>query len=424
MGTWYIDSNLNQGYPTWTDFISAPTGWTDTGNVPLNKLAWRIRSGINEGYPFLGYWFDSSSGQQGGEMELGGNQTNYPNGFTNANRGTLYNSMNERNMDSGGTTQYITYTNTMLANALAGMAFALTENELYNLSQKFRDPSFINDSTKMGMVEKVYGANIYDSVLMCKAYPFEIGNSQMTEFVWAYGIYQLSDISKHRCTNFLRRFNMGGISLEISQAWEIENVDYSLYLPYAGTFPIDVRNAEEMTLELDVDLLTGAGEYTLRQNGQITNCWKCVMGYDIPICSYRGQAAQNGFGFVTNMIGQGAKLAATALGGPVAGAVVGGVADVASNMFESHNTVSAPKMGGLSGSASYPRPRLIAKIPKMFKDGEGYPEIIGENRSCKYTQLRSCSGFTQCQNYKCDVIVATTEEKQEIESLMNAGVFL
>jgi hypothetical protein len=416
MGTWYIDSNLNQGYPTWTDFITAPTGWTDTGDVPLNKLAWRIRSGVNEGYPFLGYWFDSSSGQQGGEMEIGGSQTNYPNGFSNGNYEHVRSRLNNTAMTPY--TNYMTDVNNQMALAFSDKAFVVNETVLHNMISALNDTS-IYDNAKKELMQSVFGSNVYDGIVMCRAFPFSLTYSATTSTPALFGLFTLGVTGIPSCTKFVEHFYMGIQGAEATQAWEFENIEWSIYLPYAGTFPLDIRSNEPLQLYLDVDLINNVGEYTLLQNGQVVNCWKCIIGYDIPINLTRGATMSNAFGMVTNTVGRGLGLLTTAVAGPVAGAVVGGGIH-----GTEHYNVSAPKVGSLSGCASYPKPRLIGRIPKVHKDAFGYPELIGLNRSCGYLQLRSCSGFTQCQNYKCDVIVATTEEKQEIESLMNAGVFL
>ena len=60
----------------------------------------------------------------------------------------------------------------------------------------------------------------------------------------------------------------------------------------------------------------------------------------------------------------------------------------------------------------------------MFRNGVGYEETLGANRSSAYVMLSDCSGYIKCENYKTDIIVATDTEKAEIERLMNEGVFI
>ena len=107
----------------------------------------------------------------------------------------------------------------------------------------------------------------------------------------------------------------------------------------------------------------------------------------------------------------------------VAGVAANVASNVANNMV-GHFDVSAPSIGGNVGLSNYPFTRVIAKIPKMFNEGYGYHETQGANRSTTYVNLSTCSGFVQCRNYKSDIIIATEDEKKEIENLMNAGVFL
>lgn len=53
---WFINADINDGYPTNTDFISSvPTGWTNTNTIGLPANLWRISANVNEGYPFT-WW--------------------------------------------------------------------------------------------------------------------------------------------------------------------------------------------------------------------------------------------------------------------------------------------------------------------------------------------------------------------------------
>ena len=53
---WFINPDINDGYPTNTDFLSEmPTGWTNTENVGLPANLWRITPNVNNGYPYT-WW--------------------------------------------------------------------------------------------------------------------------------------------------------------------------------------------------------------------------------------------------------------------------------------------------------------------------------------------------------------------------------
>ena len=106
------------------------------------------------------------------------------------------------------------------------------------------------------------------------------------------------------------------------------------------------------------------------------------------------------------------------MGGSIVGQAIGGM------LPTEHYAMNTPSVGGIVSFNSYGNVRVIAKVPKMFRRGNGYEETLGANRSAAYTMISDCSGFIQCKNYKTDIIVATDTEKAEIEKLMNEGVFI
>ena len=434
--SWYIDATLNEGYPTNTDFIPAHVGWTDTNSIPLPELAWRIRADANEGYPFIGYFFTSHSGQQGGGMDIGGSQTNYPNGFTYGNKGALVNGLSPNGMSPNA--DLVSAVNTVYRQANQGKILALGAGEMKILVEFLHKPSNFNDTAKMEMVYKLFGASVFDSIITCRMYPMALPDDpNYTYPLTLYGLYPVNaggssdPMQVDGCYELVKQYGMGYVDPPMQQAWEIERPDYMIYLPYSGIHTLDLRSTERLWLYLTIDFMTGQSVYQLYQgtstNMDIIGTWPAQVGWDFPINSIEKQLGSNLYNGSIDFASQ----AFGALAGAV-GAFVPGVAQAAKSVTDTaglfsngkHCNLTAVAPGGLCSSYDYPYPRIIIKIPKMFKDADGYPEIMGLNRSCTYTGLNTCSGFTRCENYKCDVIVATTEEKREIESLMNAGVFL
>lgn len=434
--SWYIDASLNEGYPTNTDFIPAHVGWTDTDTIPLPKLAWRIRADANEGYPFLGYFFTSHSGQQGGEMDIGGSQTNYPNGFTYGNKNALVNGLSATGMSAN--TDLVSVVNTVYRQANQGKILALGAGEMRILVEFFHTPSNFNDTAKMEMTYKLFGASVYDSIITCRMYPMALPEDpNYTYPLTLYGLYPVSAggdsvaMQVDGCYEIVKRYGMGYIDPPMEQAWEIERPDFMIYLPYSGIHTLDLRSTERLWLYLTIDFMTGQSVYQLYQgtndNMDIIGTWPAQVGWEYPINSIQGQLSSNLYNGSIDFASQAFGAVAGAVGAFVPGVAQGAkaVTDTA-GLFSNgkHCNLTAVAPGGLCSSYDYPYPRIIIKIPKMFKNADGYPEIMGLNRSCTYAQLDTCSGFTVCSNYKCDVITATTEEKLRIESLMNAGVFL
>lgn len=424
---WFIDSTVNEGYPSNTGF---PESYPATWSSPYNPRTWRIMAGVNDGYPFLGVWFDVSP-EGSGDMDIGGSQTNYPNGFTTSDTGGIDDQFNDDDM--GFNTDIVDTVNLNLNTALSGKMFCLTSSQLYSIISKMNDTSLISAADRQ-IIQEIFGANVFQGIMICKQYPFSLaGELTPTAHPELFGILPLypTDGAFYKPLGPIYHAYMGDIDLNIFQAWEVEGIDYSIYLPYAGVFPVDVRSGERISVDLFVDLFTGSAEYYIKQNGQITDIHRTTIGMDFPLNFSQGEISANGFGWglstVTRLASPLLKSAATGLGGSVAGAVAGGILSGAADMGQALSgkfAMSAPQIGGSTGFASHPFTRVIAKIPKMFNGGYGYKETLGENRSTTYTTLSTCSGFVQCKNYKSDIIVATEEEKKEIEMLMNQGVFI
>lgn len=428
MAAWFIDPTKNEGYPmldVWPP--EWQTNFTSTDDIRYPDYMWRIEAGINEDYPWIYPWFKKSSSDSG-DMEHGGSQTNYPDGFTYSDDGGLNDQFNDDIMPEN--TDLLNDTVQSVVRALSGKMFYLSNLDIQNLIHAMNNVSFW-DAAKQSILANVYGANIYDGIQLCKMYPFALqitGSTYVMDTPVIYGIYELQDsedMPLQFCSNpkIIQAFEMGNISPNVMQAWELEKTQFSIYLPFAGEFPITIYDGSQLDLKLYVDVLSGVGEYVLRQNGQIVNSFKCQIGIDFPIRTADGAVMSNMFGSVVNTVTPILTTAAT-VAFPEAAGAFSAVGNSAGSLVGNTVTPSAPQIGGLASYHSYPRARLIARIPKMFNGGYGYSQTRGLNRSTTYVRLNSCSGYTKTMNYKCDVIVATTEEKNEIENLLNAGVFL
>jgi len=429
--SWYIDSNYNEGYPYNTEmpsnFINSYTHNVD--GVYYNIYSWRISPGYNEGYPFtwanlgvlLGWWHDgrplgSYEGDSDSGMTIGGSQSNYPNGFHDSNRGGIRDQMDNKSMDYGG--NKVTTVGSSVFGGLSGRIFVVNPGELNTIVNFLNTGLSTLEQTK---VQLLYGSSVYDAFLVAKAYPMELpmivqGAAKVFGDINLPGTYCAAN-GVVMCLDFEY------VDLNIKQAWEIEHVDYSIYLPYAGTFPLDIRGPHRIAAKCYVDLYTGVGEYYVFVDNQLQGVHKCQIGADIPLNFNQGIMSANMASFVTSTVSKGLPLVGAAAGGAVGGAV-GGIAAGTLGSLTNHQQVSDPQVGALTSVYCYPYARVIAKIPKMFNDGYGFAETQGESRKTAYVRLDSCSGYIKTLNYKCDVIIATTEEKQEIERLLDAGVFL
>lgn len=428
MANWIIDPSKNEGYPSLT--VWAPewvTGWTANDTIRYPDLMWRIKAGVNDDYPWIYPWFKQES-SDGGDMEIGGAQTNYPNGFSYFDNGGLDDQFNDDDMSDN--TALIDTINSEVLAALTGKMIALTPADFSAVTGFLNNPD--SDAiADANIIQALFGANVYDGILMCKCYPFNVGaltsRTVKPSIFGKFKLYNPDDANSayYPPIGVILTFDMGNISPNVLQAWELENTAFYLYMPYAGTFPIDIRSGENISLKLHIDILSGVGQYILKQNGQITGMYKIQVGFDMPVNLSQGQLNSNFVGFVSNQVSRGLSSVAGVAGAvnPVAGGVVGAIGEVVQTMAQ-HFDITSPSVGGNAGNAAYPYPRVIAKIPKMFNGGYGYKETQGVNRSTTYERLENCTGFVRCINYKTDIITATQEEKDEIERLLNEGVFL
>lgn len=427
---WFIDSDINNGYPaldTWRE--SWQTSWT-SGVIGYPVYMWRIQTGVNNGYPWIYPWFKSSSTDTG-EMVIGGSQSNYPSGLTGSNLGGIENDFNSNTM-FGGSSLGGNLANNALTLALSGRAFVLSGTTLSTILSKFNDRTMFSAS-EAEYISRMYGANVFDSILSCKVFPFDIsalryigGSGSIIDTptdVKAFGssFYVLAENVNTLGSNYGYYF-FPTITVTPLQAWEVENIDFSIYLPMAGVFPLDLRGACDVDIQLMVDLIGGTGEYYVYIDQQLIGTYRVLLGADVPVNNNQGRMQGN---MLTNVVSSFGK-SLSAVGGAVMGGSVGAMIGLGASMImpTEHYAMSTPSVGGIASMQCASFPRIVAKIPKMFRDGYGYKQTLGMNRSTTYVSLNECSGYVKCKNYKTDIIVATDTEKLEIERLMNDGVFI
>lgn len=428
---WFIREGFNNGYPalnSWRE--SWQTDWSTNGDIRYPDYIWRIKQGINGDYPWVYPWFKQSSTDTG-EMVIGGSISNYPSGFTGSNLGGIENDFNSNSMFGGGSGGG-NLANNALKNSLAGRAFVLSGTTLSAILDKFNDRTMFTAS-EAEYISRIYGANVFDSILSCKVFPFDIsalryigGSSSIIDTpadVKAFGspFYVLAQNVNTLGSNYGYYF-FPTITVTPLQAWEIENIDFSIYLPMAGVFPLDLRGACNVDVQLMVDLLGGTGEYYVYLDEQLIGTYRVLLGADVPINNNQGRMQAN---MLTNVVSSFSK-SLGAISGAVMGGGVGAMVGLGTSMLTptEHYAMNTPSVGGVASMQCNPFPRIVAKIPKMFRDGFGYKQTLGMNRSTTYVRLNECSGFIKCKNYKTDIIVATDTEKTEIERLMNEGVFV
>ena len=429
--SWFIDSDINNGYPWNDDFPQEfRTDFYSGSDVQLPYGAWRIKAGVNKGYPWLYWWFkeDVSTGDN---MEIGGRQTNYPDGFSPSGLSRIAFDGNGQSFNSNPSLGvFLANAANLYATGPGGIAWVLN---------KYRSGvNDLADSIRVS-ISQLLGANIMDSIILCKMYPFNIPSAAAStnQIDTCCGLFIISgsDSPLHTLSNTTVLLDFGYINPGISQGWEIESIDWSIYLPYCGEFPIDLRSNEGIQLYCLVDVISGNCEYylLLKKNdnhpGDIIFSTSGKMGTDFPVNLNSARLASNLQGWKNTAVGKGLELGGGMLGGGMLSAIAGATLKETGSVMEkltTHSTFVAPSLGGGVCFGAPEKARIIGRRPTLQYSAVGFPELLGLRYGYMVDKVSDLGEgkYSEFENYKCDIIVATTEEKAEIESLMNSGVFV
>lgn len=445
--SWFIETNVNEGYPYNTDF---PDDYQEGFN-PLPALMWRIRSGINEGYPWIGYWYpDEDDTGEGEIIHTGGRQTNFPNGLSNGTTSNLNFDPHTNNMkggfgNGGGELEFLSTTMT---------SFVCTKYDYMDLRERLTeilsaaaddwDMSILQKKTTKQLIaiQRYLGKDIHEALPVVKYYNFNIPVLSLEYYhPLLFGMLDLcisqedgdlDTVTPHlyQAKPFIYQ-DFGEINLNFTEGWEFKNIEWEIYLPYAGLHSINLKCNEPIQLTATISLPTGAIQYYLFQRENLIFTTNGYCGIDIPLNTSAANEAISKQGWRNNLLNNtliplvntiGSSLGPDATAGlEIASLVSKGLAGNGTTLISNNSLYS---IGGLNGLLENQEAYIIAKVPIIHNNAYGYPEIMGMNVSKAFERLGDCSGFIKTENFKCEVIVATTDEKLEIERLLNAGVFV
>lgn len=193
-----------------------------------------------------------------------------------------------------------------------------------------------------------------------------------------------------------------------------------IYLPYIGvrTLKADELIGKTLSVNYMVDILSGACVAWLDVDGSVMYTFMGQCATSIPVVS----------GDWTNLINGILSVVGSAVGGAVrggvGGAIAGGVAAAAS-VAVSDGKISVERAGNISSAAgliAHPKPYLIISSPRICKPANqnkytGYPSGVRR-------QLKEVSGYTEVEVTRLHDIRATSDELDEIRSLLLSGVIL
>lgn len=427
---WFINSEINNGYPFNTAF---PLEIVKPWQTPIPNSLWRITDGTNDGYPYTWWIADyvPGGGSQEGEGDVmpTGGHTRPTRAYSTVPQG----SMTTAHHDHKRTTR----------SALSTKSALMVNGYITNTGGITALRADLNafPTTHPGdmiAVSQIYGANIFNAVVLARVFPFALAQNTDThqQGVNSMNVKLAADTDFYLLTNSTAILDFGTVDLNITQGFEISKYTYKLYLPYSGVHSIDIRGDEEVQLIGYVDLFAGTIDYVFYVNDQIELTAQGKIGIDIPFNVQQGEMLQNaimnaikytaqpigtiaGAG-IGHMIGAGAE--AMQLGAEIGGKAGGWVGSQAAEMTVplSSSNVS----GGASAADMYSQPCIIVKKQVMHIEGYGYPEELGFRHLAGVNDLSRQEELIVVSNYKCGVDRATEQEKQEIIRLLENGVFM
>lgn len=327
-----------------------------------------------------------------------------------------------------------------------GKVYSMALSQLLNVTNIF----YTNDESILSNIKKgleLYGANPIQSIISLMYFPFnenQVG-TWTSENSISFGSYS------HELPFTIKKLAApGGYldagSFELARRWN-DWRDYApyqsvtIYLPYVGLKQLDLARylGKRVNIRYYVDIYTGTGICCLMSNGQMIEYHDCMLGVSLPIqgsdfASYASSMMQAVMSSGNSIIGgaqKGAQMGGQ-FGSPVVGALggmVGGVASSAGAIF-SLDHMSKPNdllttKGSFSGGVALNMPQYIYLIyeyyetetPRNLHTMCGLPSNYGGRGS-------EFSGFTKASSVELNTEGMTVSEVNELESLLQSGVYL
>ena len=212
-------------------------------------------------------------------------------------------------------------------------------------------------------------------------------------------------------------------NVQIDEYWG-SYLDYApytkmdLYLPYCGIHPLNPDDVmgKSVGVTYHVDILSGACVAYVTVGGNVLYSYVGQCSVSIPITGNDWTNVINGALTIAGSVGS-----MVATGGASAPLALGAIASTAVNSMKPEVEKSG-SMSGAGGLMAVQTPYIIITrprqaIPARQNSFMGYPAFITE-------QLGNISGYTEVESIHLEGIRGTSQELEEIESLLKSGVIL
>lgn len=311
------------------------------------------------------------------------------------------------------------------------------------------------DSTSGGLIEDIkkglelYGANPIESVIDCEFVPFNAAEMFATSpqsYVY-FGGYKMDlsgNVNKIIWENGYK--DMGTFKLLPTFGSYRDYEPYQrcfIYLPYCGTYPLDLKRYMNKTISIRYyfDATTGGCLACVMADGVLVDSYNGNMAVKIPLMGTNFGAYANaqmgvlmgGANSIGNTIGNVGNGVANAMAGNVGGAVsgIGGgvlggtVGTLATEFNLSQNNINNfnKTVGTSSGHINEFLPQYVYFIFEIMdcKETENLLTLVGKPSNVS-GRLKDFSGFLSVDSVELNCPRATESEKNEILSLLSAGI--
>lgn len=276
-------------------------------------------------------------------------------------------------------------------------------------------------------------ASPYDAILGCHIVPVNVpvGSSRNVKL---YGVLP-SEVSLPVASSQWVHKDCGSLTIAPYDGSYLDYAPYSkvtsLYLPFVGVVSVDIDIIMNTTIGVyyKIDIVSGQCIVYVTKDNNVYFQYQGQCAVPIPVTSVDwSTTVSSGLGLigsVTNIVGSavggGAKGGAA---GALSGAVkktIGEAGSMAQNVMNSKPDIKAGSgVGGAAALLGCKSPYLIIErprksTPKNQNHYTGYPSNIR-------AKLGTMEGYTEVSQVYVNHMNATTEEKAEIERLLNNGV--
>ena len=329
--------------------------------------------------------------------------------------------------------------------------YIMSYSQLSDIGGKFFDTSIL---TALLDGLKLYGnANPMESVLGCLYFPFDLSticpNAVAVTDIY-FGSYKMENVSANKVIHRSGYKELGSTFIKPTfYNWlDYKAMHIYLYLAYIGFVELDINKYLNKWLKIIymVDIHSGECEVSLLADGLLMDTYSGQIGIKQPI-TYNDLATyfQSQITALRNGV-------MSAVGGPIAGAGTGAQVGSSGGPYGMlAGAVTGASLGQMVGNANgmWQGWKVAHTKPPLFSKG-GYSSEIGANMpqycflvfmyndveipenllslygkpSNKSGRVADFSGFLSTNYVKLQCATATDEEKNEIVSLLNSGIYI